>query len=39
MRAITQERVDAPAEKVTAIDWFFSTKEVSADEVYAAIQG
>lgn len=39
VRAITQERVDAPAEKVTAIDWFFSTKEVSADEVYAAIQG
>ncbi|MBL8931227.1 MAG: redoxin domain-containing protein [Kineosporiaceae bacterium] len=39
VRAIFQERVDAPAEKVTAIDWFLSTKDVSADEVYAAIQG
>lgn len=33
-----KERVDAPAEKVTVIDWFFSTKDVSADEVYAAIR-
>jgi peroxiredoxin 2/4 len=32
-----KDRVETPAEKVTVIDWFFSTKDVSEDEVYAAI--
>ena len=33
-----KDRVEAPAEKVTVIDWFFSTKDVTEDEVYAAIR-
>jgi peroxiredoxin (alkyl hydroperoxide reductase subunit C) len=34
---VAKDRVEEPAEGVTVVDWFFSTKKVSAAEVEAAI--
>jgi peroxiredoxin (alkyl hydroperoxide reductase subunit C) len=34
---VAKDRVEAPAEGVTVVDWFFSTKKVSKAEVEAAL--